>query len=350
MIRRKLVVAAGSLIALIVVLVWVQGGFRSKIQGGRSSVSSEKESKIRTVAAKKIRTEGDVTVSGTVAANRTADISARISGYVVALNVDAGDHVTEGQELLRIDTKALSEQAAQAEAALESARADLINAESDFRRYKGLLESQAIAKRQYDEVRTRYEVAKAAEQRAKAALEFAKTQLSYGTVKSPFDGIVGKRVVNVGDLAVPGRLLLSVYMPGTLEMVAAAGEQYAPYLKQGSKVVIVIPSTQVTQSSVIREIVPQRNEQTRTITVKAPLKDAPGLSPGIYGTLTFSTRQSEVIAVPSKAVKVVGQLESVQVLKDGVVQSRYVKTGQKLANGEVEILSGLDPGEKVVVE
>ena len=192
-------------------------------------------------------------------------------------------------------------------------------------------------------------MAQAAEARAKAALDEAKTQLAYAVVTAPFDGIVGEKNVNLGDLATPGRQLLTIYMPRSVELVASVGEQYVSYLKGGMPVTVAVPSAEVKQASSIREVVPQREEKTRTITVKAPLTEEPGLAPGLYGTLTFHTRPSQVIVIPSEAVKMVGQLETVRVAQDGTVKVRHVKIGRKLADGQVEILSGLNAGEEVII-
>jgi hypothetical protein len=112
---------------------------------------------------------------------------------------------------------------------------------------------------------------------------------------------------------------------------------------------VAIPSAEVKQASSIREVVPQREEKTRTITVKVPLTEEPGLAPGLYGTLTFHTRPSQVIVIPSEAVKMVGQLETVRVAEGGSLNVRHVKTGRKLADGKVEILSGLSAGEEVII-
>jgi HlyD family secretion protein len=133
-------------------------------------------------------------------------------------------------------------------------------------------------------------------------------------------------------------------------LVAPVGEQYARFVKEGTRVEVSIPSLGVKQATRIREVVPQTNQQTRTITVKAPLSDAPGLTPGIYGTLSFDTETSEVVAVPSRAIRTVGQLESVKVYRDGREETRYVKTGRALKGDKVEILSGLRPGEQVVID
>ncbi|MGO9570286.1 MAG: efflux RND transporter periplasmic adaptor subunit [Desulfomonilaceae bacterium] len=347
--RKKIVTAAIALVALILILVWMQGGFHSKVPGGTTVLPGEKTPRPKTVEATIIRVEGDVTVSGTVASREIARVASRVQGYVVELKVDAGDRVKKDQVLLRIDSKEMAEREAQAKAALESAEADLVRTRNDFERYKILFEKQAVAKKDYDDALARYEVAQAAAARAKAALDEAKTQLAYTVVTAPFDGIVGERNVNLGDLATPGRQLLTIYIPRSVELVASVGEQYASYLNAGTPVTVEVPSAAVKQTSSIREVVPQREEKTRTITIKVPLTEEPGLAPGLYGTLTFHTRPSQVIVIPSEAVKVVGQLETVRVAQDGAVKVRHVKTGRKLADGKVEILSGINAGEEVII-
>jgi RND family efflux transporter MFP subunit len=348
--KKKIVTAVIALVGLILVLVWIQGGFHSKVPGGTTALIGKKNPPVKTVKAAVSRTEGEVTVSASVVSREIARVASRVQGYVIELSVDAGDHVKKGQVLLRLDAKEMGEREAQAKAGLESATADLVRTRNDFERYKILFEKQAVAKKDYDDSQARYEVAHAAEARARSALDEAKTQLAYAIVTAPFDGIVGERNVNLGDLATPGRQLLTIYIPGSVELVASVGEQYAPYLKVGAPVTLDVPSISLKQTSSIREVVPQREEKTRTITVKAPLAEAPSLAPGLYGTLTFHTRPAEVIVIPSNAVKVVGQLESVKVLENGAVTVRHVKTGRNLADGMVEIISGLSVGEEVVID
>ena len=346
---KKLLLAGGFLGGLILVLIWIQGGFHSKMPGGRTGVAPKNQDSVKTIEVKSRRAKGEVTVSGTVVSRETATIEARAQGYVIELKVDAGDTVKKGQVLLRIDNREAADRVIQARAALESADADLKKATIDYGRYKSLYEKDSVAKSEFDAVTARYETAKAAHLRAKAALEEAETMLSYGKVTAPFDGVVARRTVNKGDLVTPGRPLFTVFMPGTYELEAAAGEQYAPYLKEGTPVRVRVPSINLDKKSKIREVVPQRDARTRTITVKVPLGETKGLSLGLYGTLTFATQASQVIAVPASAVETVGQLETVRVLEDGQVKVRHVKTGRRIGD-KVEIVSGLRPGEKLVVK
>ncbi len=346
---HKLIVAAASAIGLVLVLIWMQGGFHRKVPGGTIAPPPQKIEH-KTAKAEIVTSAGDVSVSGSVVSRETARIAARVSGNVTDLNVDAGSKVKKGDVLLKLEARELGEREAQAQAALESAKADLAKASNDFERYKSLFEKESIAKKEYDEAVARHEMAQAAEQRARAAVDEARALLSYTVVTAPFDGIVAERNINLGDLAVVGKQLFSLYAPETLDLVFSAGEQFAPFLQVGSEVTVFVPSIKFRESTRIREVVPQRDEKSRTITVKANVSDLDGLVPGLYGTVTFNTTTNEVIVIPEKALNVVGQLESVKVLEDGALKVRHVKAGRKLGEGKIEILSGLNAGEEVVVE
>lgn len=346
---NKLILAAVFLGGLILLLIYIEGGFHRKVPPGRTPVTEEKHPAAKAFKVETAESTSTVTVPGTLASRETARIAARTQGYVVEIKVDAGDTVKKGQPLLLIDNKEMAEREAQAKANVESARAELTKTERDYERYKVLFEKESIAKKELDDATARYETAKAAEQRAAAALDESRTLLSFGTVTAPFDGVVASRDVNLGDLVNPGTALFRVYMPGVVELVAAVGEQYASYLKEGIAVTVKVPSINLEQRSTIREVVPQRDVMTRTITVKAPLNEAPGLNPGLYGTLTFATETAQVVMIPRKAVKIVGQLETVRVLEGGTIKIRNVKTG-RTTDDTVEILSGLNAGEDLVVE
>jgi RND family efflux transporter MFP subunit len=332
---------------MALVLGWVQGGFHSKVQPGVSSPSSEAAPQ-SVAKVEKHSADAEVTVSGSVTARDIARIASRVQGYVLEVMTEAGLKVEKDQVLLRIDAKETVDRLAQAKAAFESATAERARTEGDFKRYEGLLKQGAISQKQFDDIQSALKTAVAGETRAKAAVEEAETILGYATVTAPFAGIVAERNVNTGDLTVPGKQLLSIYSPAGLELTAAVGEQYAPHLTTGETVQVTVPSLNLKADSSIREVVPQRDERTRTITVKATLPEMKGLDPGQYGTLTFRTRSSETLVIPLQALRTMGQLESAQVLEGGKTVIRQVKTGRKL-DGVIEILSGLNEGETVVL-
>ncbi len=348
MTKGKIISAVALVIGLVLVLVWVQGGFHSKVPGGGSQIKDSAPEGLETFKVEAVKTKGEVTVSGTVESIETARIAPRVQGEVVEITVEEGDEVEKGQLLVKIHSSEMKDRVAQAKAELESAKAGLTTARLDFQRYKSLYEKDSIAKKTFDDAKSAYEAAQAKVKSAQAAVEEAETMLSYTELKAPFKGIVGSREVNLGDMAAVSRTLMTVYMPDELELVASAGEQYAAYLEVSNPVKLEVPSLGLKQESKIKEVAAKGDEITRTITVKAPLKKAKGLRPGLYGSMTFPVQMSKAIRIPKNLVKRVGQLETVNVLRNGRIEVQSVKTGRS-SGDMVDVLSGLAPGDRVVV-
>ncbi|MFH0958422.1 MAG: biotin/lipoyl-binding protein, partial [Pseudomonadota bacterium] len=149
MTKLKLLVAAITAIAMILLLFWIQGGFSHKVPGGVTNLPKESIEQVTTIKVEPVETSGEVSVSGTVLARETARIAARVGGYVTELKVDAGSVVKKGDLLLKIEARELEEREAQARAGLESATIDLEKNRQDLERYKTIFECQAIAKKEF---------------------------------------------------------------------------------------------------------------------------------------------------------------------------------------------------------
>ena len=346
---HKLIIPAFSAMGLVLLLVWMQGGFHTKAPGGMTAPAPQK------IEFKKVKAEvrsqvGDATVSGSVISKESDLIVAKVAGNVVELNAEAGTRVKKGDVLAKLESNELVERQAQAQAALESAKSDLVKAGADLERSKSLFEKESISKAEYDEALARNEMAQANENKARATLDEVGTLLSYTSVTAPFEGIIAERNVNLGDLADAGKQLFSVYAPDSLDVVASVEEKYISFIPVGAEVTVAIPSLNIVERSQITEIVPQKDEKTEAVTVRVRLKDRPGLAPGLQGSMTFNTEKTDLIVVPSNAVSEAGQTESIKVVDGGSVKTRPVKVGKRLSDGTVEILSGLNSGEEVVIE
>jgi membrane fusion protein, multidrug efflux system len=166
-------------------------------------------------------------------------------------------------------------------------------------------------------------------------------------VVSPGNGVVAEKMIDVGDLATPGRTLFTIFDPHQMRLEAQVGEQFGPSLHTGNPVKILIPSLKLEIKSTLAEIVAQAASASRTFLVKAPLPFNPDLRPGVFGRLFFNGQERQVLLIPATAVKNIGQLETVQVVAAEGVKLRQIRTG-KTYGMYLEILSGLQVGEKVV--
>ncbi|HEX7528631.1 MAG TPA: efflux RND transporter periplasmic adaptor subunit, partial [Thermoanaerobaculia bacterium] len=151
-----------------------------------------------------------LTLYGTVTADRSAAVSSRVTANVVAVPARVGQAVNAGEVLVEIDPQTAKGQEAQARGALAQARAALSLAERNYERYKALAASGSASPLELDMNRMQYEQAKGAVQQGEGAVEAASSVARESRVTSPFAGRVASRLVEAGDLAAPGRPLVTI--------------------------------------------------------------------------------------------------------------------------------------------
>lgn len=274
-----------------------------------------------------------VDVMGSVASAARAQISAKLAAHVEQVFVTAGQTVTNGQLLVKLDDRDLRTQ-------LAAAQVQLAQAESEQRRVAKLFEQQAAT----EQMKLAADTAAIA---ARAQLDRARVAMSWAEVRAPLGGIVTDRQIDAGDLAGPGQPLLSVYDPEQLRLEAAVPARLIPRLPLASDVAVTLENPPRETRGRVEEIVGEADLPSRTQKVKVRLVDGAGLRPGQFGRLWVEDLPREATFVPSSAVYRSGQLEFVQVAADGRAERRLVRAGR--GDGRrVEILSGLKAGEKIL--
>ncbi|WP_354625568.1 efflux RND transporter periplasmic adaptor subunit [Psychromonas sp. MME2] len=159
-----------------------------------------------------------------VNAQQKAILSSRITAKIAEVLVDVGDKVEQGDILIRLEGAALNAIVRQTEQALSSAQAQLNVARKEFLRAQQLLNKKLISQAQFDQVESQFKTQSANFKSAKASLEEAETTYGYSLITAPFSGVIDTRSIYVGDTAVPGMALLSLYNPQTLQLQANISE------------------------------------------------------------------------------------------------------------------------------
>jgi len=368
----------GGFALLILAIAWLAGAFVAKIEPGHEQPterrwSGEPTEEIHEVSKDYI----EEAVGSLKAASRTA-ISAKVLATILEITGTAGDQVEEGDVLVRLDAKELDtrvRQAEQAVAAAVAARkqaeqgvaaavAARTQAEIDFNRTKSLRERQALPQADLDTATARLDVAKAdelrsqqalsqgqaEELRAEQAVDEAKTLLSYATIKAPKAGRIVDRLAEEGDMARPGEPLFVLYDAASLRLEAPVQESLAVKLQIGQKMTVHVDALQRDVEATIDEIVPQADTPSRSFLVKAALPRSSDLYEGLFGRLLIPAGSRRHLCLATAAVQKVGQLEFVHVvLPDDTIEKRFIKTGRLGMPGRIEVLSGVEAGERVVL-
>ena len=273
-------------------------------------------------------------VVGNVEAAQRAVLSAKVTGVVDAINVAPGSKVARGDALANIDAREIK-------ARLDSALAAQDQASKDFGRIERLLKSGSSTRQEYDAATTRMRT-------ADAGVVEARTMLQYTSITAPFDGVVTRKLVEVGDLATPGKPLLEMENSSLLRFECEIPEALIDRIAIGAELPVLVDAASAALSGKISEIAPSASAGSRTYLVKLDLPAAEKLRAGQFGRVRVPVRERPGVVVPEGAVVARGQIESVFVVSDAVARLRLVKTGRRI-DGGVEILSGLSGGEPVVV-
>jgi RND family efflux transporter MFP subunit len=274
-------------------------------------------------------------VVGTVRAKLRAAVEAKLAGRVETLLVAPGQTVKRGDLLATLEAR-------EALARLDSAQAVREQATRDWERVGRLVRDGAATVAELDAVLARQRV-------AAAAVVEAETMVGHARVVAPFDGVITRKLADLGDLATPGRPLLELEDPQRLRFEADVPEALLERLQLGAKLPVRLAALKEPVEGVVGEIAPVAEAVSRTFLVKLELPFLPGVRAGQFGRMAVSTGEAAVPHVPAAAIFQRGQLEYVFVADGGYARLRLIRTGKHFGR-EVEIVAGLNVAERVIVE
>jgi len=264
------------------------------------------------------------------------------------MRVSAGQPVRAGDVLVVLDDEALVARLRQAESAAGAAQAAAERAQLDLGRAERLRQQNAVTQAQLDEVVAAARVTHADLLRAQQAVEEARVMRSYATLTSPITGIVVDKRAESGDTAAPGQVLITLYDPTQMQMVASVREGLASRLKVGDEVPARLESLGIECQATVREIVPESQAATRTFQVKVTGPCPPGVTSGMFGRISVPLDEESLLVVPERAIRRVGQLAMVDLVADGRIERRAIRLGRAI-DGDREVLSGLRAGDRVMI-
>jgi multidrug efflux system membrane fusion protein len=385
------------IIALILLVFFVIGCGRRE-EGIAEKPTTIHGAKIETIKLSPVE-EGYEAV-GTVRSKTTSVLSSKTVGSILVVHVREGERVRTGQLLIEIDDRDSRSHLQKAEAGLREVREGLEEIEQNihgaeaargaaeagralalatFNRYKGLLEQRSASQQEFDEVQAKMKIAEAEADRAgrmlqaliakknqvlakmeqaKADVTSAQIYVDYSRITSPINGVVVSKQAEIGLLAAPGVPLMTLEDNSLYRLEVSVEDSMLKQIRLGAPSRISIDALGVKElSGRVTEIVPASDPGSRSSTVKIDLLDVKGssesravLRSGLYGRARFPIGEKQILKIPLKAILQRGQLVSVFVVDSSqVLHLRLIKTGKQYGD-QLEVLSGLNDGDRVIVE
>jgi RND family efflux transporter MFP subunit len=345
----RIVVLLAFTAGVVVLMLWLAGKFTPKVP----STTETKRPQAQTIAGsvvkvRFIRLPLYETATGTIRSVHETTIASKLLARVVGVNLKAGQSVRAGEVLVQLDDTDLRARLQQAKAAVASADAIHSQAVSDEKRSAQLRKTNVVSPQEYEKNVTAVTSSAAELLRAQETVKEMQAMLGWATVASPIDGIVTDKKIDVGDMVTPGQVLLTLFDPKQMQLVASVRESLTHQLQVGQKIGVKVDVLKKVCSGTISEIVPEAQSASRTFLVKVTGPCPAGIYTGMFGRIMIPLQEEQVLVIPRQAVRNVGQLELVVVLENGQASRRAVRTGRPIED-DVEVLSGLREGEEVVV-
>lgn len=290
---------------------------------------------------------------GVVQAVRHTTIAAQVAGAVVALDVKAGDVVKAGQVLLRLDARAAEQTAAAGAAQVLAARAAQDVATREFERQKQLFEQNFISRAALDRAEAQHKAAQAEAAAQLASAGAARTQTGFYVVRSPYAGVVADVSVVLGDMAMPGRPLLSVYDPAALRVSATVPQTVVAALPKAAALQVELPGVVAGRVTPLRaQVLPTVDPATHTAELRLDLPAGlAGVTPGLFARAWLPAPATDGrLFVPAAAVVRRAEFAAVYVVTaGGRPLLRQVRLGSA-AGDSIEVLAGVAAGERVALD
>ena len=289
---------------------------------------------------------------GVVEAVKQSTVAAQISGRVVAVNFDVGDRVKKGQVIVRIDPAEVNQTYAASQAQIAQAEATLRNAKSQFERTQKLVEQKFMSAAAMDKAQADYQAAKAQLAVAEAGGGQAAATRGYATVTAPYSGVVSARPVELGEMAVPGKPLMSGFDPNELRVTASMPQYQLGAVRKLASASVEFPALKKRIQAARVTILPAADAQTHTTQVRLDLPAGiEGLYPGMFARAYFAVGRVKKLLIPASAVALRSEVAGAYVVgENGEIRFRQLRLGETAGGEDVEVLAGVAPGENVALD
>jgi RND family efflux transporter MFP subunit len=319
-----------------------------------AATSKVPHTQVTTIIAMQNEWPISVAAQGEVLPWEVAIISAKTNGISATdVKVVEGDKVRKGQILARFDDRLLKAELAQAKANLAFADANLKLANTNLKRFDQLKLKQTLSEQEFDQVATQAATAAATRDQAAAAVALAEVKLADATITAPDDGKILERTIELGKIPGTGESLFRLLRQHKLEWVVQIDAADLARVKPNMLAQIDLDNSNSTSAKTlqgkVRSISPQLSSNSRLAKVRVVLDGAPDIAVNTYAGGKILVGNAEALTVPSASLVIKDGKSWVYRVKNNSAEQVLVGIGRRQQK-DIEIVSGIDAGDTVVVE
>ena len=321
-----------------------------KPKGGQAAEVAEPVVAIPLVAVAEKPAPDILTLTGSVVADQSSNVTAATDGKVIRVLVERGSVVKLGEPLVMLDARSAALSAAGIKAQLGAAKAQEQLATDECKRSQALYDKGAITQSQYEREMTSCTAAQQQVAATKAQLDLVGKSIADGVVRAPFAGTVSDKWVSPGEWAAPGMRLVTLVDVEPLAVELSVPERWVPRLALGQDVeVSAIAYPDQKFAAKVTRLGAEISRMTRALTVEAELSPGSSLKPGMFVEAHVTLGQQPMAVVPKKALVKRGTTWRLFVVVKGRLEERVVQLGPELAGDEVALVRGAVKGDKVAI-
>lgn len=288
----------------------------------------------------------------TIEAVKQSTVSAQVTGRIVELNYDVGDFVKKGQVIVRIDQAEAAQMVAGSEAEVAKAQAAYENAKAERERSRQLAQEKFISQAALDKSEAEFRVAEAQLRAARAGAGQATTTRSHTVLVAPYSGVVSARHVELGEMATPGKPLMTGFDPADMRVIATVPQYKVAEVRASPRAMVEIPSLNKWVQARAITVLPSADARTHATRVRLDLPaNTREVYPGMFARAYFTVGRARKLVAPVSAVVRRSEVAGMYVVNEqGKVSFRQVRLGEPVGQGEIEILAGVSAGENVALD
>ncbi|MDD1623021.1 MAG: efflux RND transporter periplasmic adaptor subunit [Methylococcaceae bacterium] len=349
----KWLIPTASISALLLVILFALGilGGESKTEPGTTAIGGQTiPAGAQTLKVGSQSATNAMSWQGTVHSRLAVKIAPKLNARIVEIPVHPGDRLKKGDVIAKLDDRDLRAAYNAASAAQAAAQAQAAQANAEEKRIIDLYDKQAATRQNYDAVLAQAQAARAMANQAASSAQQSKVMLGENVLYAPFDGVVGERLQEPGDMGMPNQAIVGFHKPDDLRLEAAIASHCAAGVKLGMPVTVRIDAIHQSLNGTVDEITPEIDPQTRSQQIKVKLPPTDGLQHGQFGWLELGCQaKQQALLIPASAIVNYGQLQTVKVVEGQQLHTLHIRTGKRYGD-QLEVLSGLREGETILID